>query len=268
MVAISAEPVRLREAVPIRRIGPADLRFALSAGWADFQAMRGDILIIALVYPLFSLAIAFSSLGGLPLELFFPMAAGLSLLGPLVASGFYQLAKRREAGLESGWAHFFDVRFSPSLGALLGVAGLMIAIFGAWVWVAGAIHDAFLGNVPPASVGAFLRQLFGTAAGWEMMLVGDLVGAAFAVAALALTWVALPMLVDRPVDGGGAIATSVRAVAANPAMAARWGVTVGVLLVLGAIPAFIGLAVVLPWLGYATWHLYTRLVDRDALPGS
>ena len=266
MVAVSLEPVILSEPVPIRRITGADIRFALREGFADFREKRGDIIVIALIYPLFSLAVAFMSLGGLPLVLFFPMAAGLSLLGPLVAAGFYELARRREAGLDSGWQHFFDVRKSPSFGALIGVAVLMIAIFGAWVWLAGAIHDAFLGNVPPASIGVFLHQLFGTPAGWAMMVVGDLVGLVFAIAVLTLTWVSMPMLVDRPVDSWTAIHTSMRAVAANPMMAARWGLTVAVLLVIGSIPAFIGLAIVLPWLGYATWHLYTRIVDREALP--
>jgi uncharacterized membrane protein len=118
--------------------------------------------------------------------------------------------------------------------------------------------------VPPDSIGTFLRQLFGTAAGWEMMIVGNLVGLVFATVVLTLTWVAMPMLVDRPVDSWTAISTSMRAVAANPGMAIRWGLTVAVLLVAGAIPAFIGLAVVIPWLGYATWHLYTRIVDREA----
>lgn len=266
MVAVSTGPLTARQPVPIRRITPADMRFALREGWADFREMRGDILFIALIYPLFSLAVAFASLGGVPLVLFFPMAAGLSLMGPLVAVGFYELARRREAGLEATWAHFLDIRKSPSFGSVLGVAVLMIALFGSWVWVGGAIHDMFLGTVPPPSVGVFLNQLFGTPEGWAMMLVGNLVGFAYAVVALTLTWVTLPMLVDRPLDSWTAISTSMRAVAANPLMAARWGLTVAVLLVAGALPAFVGLAVVLPWLGYATWHLYTRIVDRGALP--
>lgn len=266
MVAVSAQPPASAPAIPIRRISSEDIRFALREGWADFREKRGDILVIAIIYPLFSLSVAFASLGGVPLVLFFPMAAGLSLLGPLVAVGFYELARRREAGLDSSWQHFFDIRHSPSLGSLIGVALLMILLFGSWVWVGGAIHDAFLGNVPPKSIGQFLSQLFGTAAGWQMMIVGNLVGLAYAVVALGLTWTTIPMLVDRPVDGGTAISTSFRAVSANPGMAARWGLIVAALLVAGSIPAFIGLAIVIPWLGYATWHLYTRVVDRGALP--
>jgi uncharacterized membrane protein len=251
--------------VPIRKITAEDIRASLSEGFADFREKRGDILVIAMIYPLFSLGVAFMSLGGLPLVLFFPMAAGLSLLGPLVACGFYELARRREAGLDSGWEHFFDIRKSPSFGSLLGVAAMMIMIFCAWVYAAGAIHDYYLTDVPPETLGVFLQQLTMTP-GILMMIVGDLVGLGFAAAVLTLTWVAMPMLVDRPVDAWTAISTSIRATIANPLMAARWGLTVAVLLVLGSIPAFIGLAVVIPWLGYATWHLYTRIVIREALP--
>jgi uncharacterized membrane protein len=265
MVAVSAPASSAPpQGVPIRRIGPGDLRIALRLGWDDFLAMRGDILFVALIYPLVGLATAFLALDGLPMMLFFPLAAGLSLMGPLVAVGFYELARRRQAGMESGWSHFFDPLRSSSLGSLLGIAILMIALFGSWVYLAGAIHDAFLTNVPPPSVGTFLAQLFGTLAGWGMMIVGNLVGLAYAVVAMALTWVAMPMLVDRPTDSWTAISTSARAMAANPMMAVRWGLTVAVLLALGSIPAFVGLAVVLPWLGYATWHLYTRIVDREA----
>jgi uncharacterized membrane protein len=83
---------------------------------------------------------------------------------------------------------------------------------------------------------------------------------------LALSVVSLPMLVDRDVSAGEAVSASWRAAHANKPEMIRWGLTVLGLLVLGSIPLFVGLAFVLPWLGYATWHLYTRLIDRDALP--
>ena len=106
--------------------------------------------------------------------------------------------------------------------------------------------------------------MFTTPNGWALIVIGNLAGLGFAIAVLALSVVSLPMLVDRDMDARTAMATSVHAVMANRGVMARWGLTVAGLLVLGSIPAFIGLAFVLPWLGYATWHLYTRLVDRGA----
>jgi len=252
--------------VPIRPIGNADLRAALKEGWEDFMARRGDLIFIGLIYPLVGLVTAAAARGYSTLPFLFPIAAGISLLGPLVASGFYELARRREAGLESGWWHFFDVRKGPAFGQILMVAGLLIALFLAWLATAGLIYQSFMGSTPPSSLGAFLRDLFTTPRGWGTIIVGNLAGLCFAIMVLTVSLVSLPMLVDRDIDAGTAIVTSVRAVRANAGTAARWGVIVAVLLVAGTIPFFLGLAVVLPLLGYATWHLYTRLVDRSALP--
>ena len=108
----------------------------------------------------------------------------------------------------------------------------------------------------------FLSHLFTTREGWSLILLGNLVGAGFAIVVLALSVVTFPMLVDRQVDVTTAFGMSLRAFAANWKSLIGWGVIVGALLVLGAIPAFIGLAVVLPVLGYATWHLYTRMIPR------
>ncbi|MCA1750128.1 MAG: DUF2189 domain-containing protein, partial [Sphingomonadales bacterium] len=112
---------------------------------------------------------------------------------------------------------------------------------------------------------AFFAEVFTTPRGWAMIIVGNLVGLAFAVLVLAVSVVSLPLLVDRKVSAEQAVATSLAAFRLNTAILLRWGFLVAVILVLGAIPLLIGLAVALPILGYATWHLYTRLVDRAAM---
>lgn len=251
--------------VPVRTIGAADLNAALREGLADFGEKRGDLVIVGLIYPLIGFAAAVLFLGGAFIPLFFPILAGVGLLGPVAALGFYELARRREAGLESTWAHFFDVVKRPAFESIMAVTGILLLIFSAWVFIAWALYAAFI-ETPPETIGAFLTALFTTARGWGLIVVGNLIGLAFAWTVLALSVVSMPMLVDRDVDARTAMATSLKAVRANRGAMARWGVTVAVLLVLGSIPAFIGLAFVLPWLGYATWHLYTRLVDRSALP--
>jgi uncharacterized membrane protein len=251
--------------IPVCTITRQDLRKSLDDGLRDFGAMRGDLLFIGLLYPLIGVIAAVVSLGGSLIPLFFPIAAGISLLGPLAAIGFYELARRREDGLESDWSHFLDVRKRPSSDAIMVVSGLLLVIFLAWVAVAAALYAALMGNAPP-TVGEFLTRVFTTPEGWTMIIVGNLIGLGFAIIVLAVSVVSLPMLVDRDLDAGTAVTTSIRAVKANKSLMMRWGLTVAVLLVLGSIPLFIGLAFVLPWLGYSTWHLYTRLVDRKSIP--
>src|SRR4051812_16480800 len=249
--------------LPVRRIGSADLNFALREGWRDFTTMRGDLLFAGLIYPIVGLVAAAVSLGGALIPLFFPIAAGIGLLGPLAALGFYELARRREEGLESDWTHFLDVRKRPAFADMLGVGAVLLGLFALWVAIAGGLYLLFWGPGAPPSVGAFVTRLFTTREGWELIVAGNVAGAILAVAVLALSVVSLPMLVDRDVDAGTAMRTSIAAFHANFGTMVRWGLIVAALLVVGSVPAFVGLAVVLPWLGYATWHLYTRLVDRE-----
>jgi uncharacterized membrane protein len=142
------------------------------------------------------------------------------------------------------------------------VAVVLIALFGGWLLAAGLVYSAFFGLHEPASISAFFAEVLTTPRGWAMMLVGNLIGLCFAVAALALSAVSLPMLIDQDGGAGRAMAVSVAAFRRNPAVMCRWGLMVAGLLLLGSLPLFMGLAVVLPWLGYATWHLYTRVVER------
>ena len=247
----------------VRRIGAADLNWALAEGWKDFNAKRGDLLVLALIYPLVGVVAAAVSFNDRLLPMLFPLIAGVSILGPAVASGFYELARRREAGLESSWWHFVDPlrgRSRTQLGVL--TAGLVI-LFAAWLVCASAIYAATIGGREDG-MGAldFFNAVFTTPQGWTMIVIGNLVGLGFAAITLVLTLVSFPMVVDKPVDARVAVMTSIRAVSANPGAVASWGLRIAVLLALGCLPFFIGLAVVLPVLGYATWHLYTRLVER------
>jgi uncharacterized membrane protein len=246
----------------VRRINEDDLRWALSEGWKDFQAKRGDILFLALIYPLVGLAAAVAVFNEQLLPMFFPLVAGLSIFGPAVASGFYEIARRRELGLESSWLHFLDpVRGRGGVGLAVLTAGLAV-LFAAWLLAAWAIYADTLGTDHPVGAAAFFRGVFTTPEGWTMIVLGNLVGFMFAVATLVLAVVSFPMVVDKPIDADVAVSTSVRAVMENPKVMALWGLRVAGLLALGSLPGFVGLAIVLPVLGYATWHLYTRLVER------
>ena len=271
MVAIHAAPAADSAApeIPIRTLSSRDLNLSLREGWNDFLSMRGDLIFVGLLYPIIGVVTAAVAIGSNFMQLFFPIAAGISLLGPIVAVGFYELARREEAGLHSNWSHFFDFVKRPSADGLGAVAALLVLIFALWMAAAQGLYAALWGMsgmTPLSSIGAFLNRLLTTPEGWALIVIGNLIGAGFAVLVLAISFVSLPMLVDCNVDARTAVATSIRAFRANKGMMIRWGITVGFLLVLGSIPLFIGLAVVLPWLGYATWHLYTHVVDRSALP--
>jgi uncharacterized membrane protein len=254
--------------IPVRTLRAADLNLSLREGWKDFLSMRGDLIFVGLLYPIIGVVTAAVAVGSNFLQLFFPIAAGISLLGPIVAVGFYELARREEAGLHSNWSHFFDVVKRPSADGLGAVAALLVVIFALWMATAQGLYAVLwgmTGMTPMDSIGAFLGRLFTTPEGWALIVIGNLIGAAFAVLVLAISFVSLPMLVDCNIDARTAVSTSIRAFRANKGLMIRWGVTIGVLLVLGSIPLFVGLAVVLPWLGYATWHLYTHVIDRSAL---
>ncbi|MBY0520304.1 MAG: DUF2189 domain-containing protein [Sphingomonas sp.] len=250
------------EAIDVRMIGTADLQWALAEGWRDFTAKRGDLIVVGLLYPLICLIAVVVTVNEPLLPFLFPLIAGLSIAGPAAASGFYELARRREAGLESSWWHFLDpLRGRSRMPIAVLTAGLG-ALFVGWLLAAYAVYAATLGRTGPMQIGDLFGRVFATSEGIEMIVIGNLIGLGFAIVAIVFSLVSFPMVVDKPVDAATALRTSWRAAVANPTAVAGWGLRIVALLALGTLPFAIGLAVVLPWLGYATWHLYTRLVVR------
>jgi uncharacterized membrane protein len=262
LTGASESPVR----PVVRRIAPSDLFHALARGVDDFTAMPSHAVFLCIVYPLLGLIMIAATAGGTMLPLAFPIAAGFALVGPLAAIGLYELSRRREAGLDSSSSHAFDVLHSPSLGAIVALGLLLMAIFLLWLVAAEAVYIANFGYRPPASIGRFASDVLNTSAGWTLIVVGTSVGFLFAVVALSIGAISFPLLLDRDVGAAVALATSIRVVATNPATIALWGFIVAALLVIGSIPFFLGLTVVMPVLGHATWHLYRRAVEPDPNP--
>lgn len=245
----------------VRKIGVADLGVALRKGFDDFAAYRTDVMFLCVVYPVLGLVLArfVSNAYGL-VPLLFPLAAGFALLGPVAGIGLYEMSRRREQGADINWADAFGVVRSPAFGAILVLGLLLLAIFLLWLLAAQLIYHVTLGPEPPVSTAAFVRDVLTTAAGWAMIVVGVGVGFLFALLVLVISVVSFPLLLDRDVGLYKAVSTSIRAVAANPGPMAVWGLIVAGGLVIGSIPAFLGLIIVMPVLGHATWHLYRKVV--------
>jgi uncharacterized membrane protein len=263
--SVPARGSRRSKQIPVRKISNEDLRWSLRQGLEDFRAMRGDIVFAGLIYTFIGLAAVVMTTNGPLMPFFLPVVAGVGLLGPVAAVGFYEMARRRERGETVNWWNFLDVRKRPSVDDMGIVAGLLLAIFALWLLAAGALYVTLFGWTTPTSFTGFLSSILTTPRGWALIVLGAAVGAVFGWGVLAVSVASLPRLVDCDVSASEAVSTSWRAAHANKAEMIRWGLTVAGLLVLGSIPLFVGLAFVLPWLGYATWHLYTRLVDRDAI---
>lgn len=246
---------------PLRRIGTGAVWAALRAGWDDTGKGRADLVMLWLIYPVMAVYLAAADFYGQLVLLLLPVATGFALVGPLFAVGMYEMSRQRELTGELHWVDGFKVLRSPSIGAIAGLGLGLIALFAAWLTVATGIAQLCLGPDIPTGLG-FFSAAFGTGPGWAMLGLGTAAGAVFAVLVLVLSAVSFPLLLDRPATLGAAIRTSVHAVRLNTGAMALWGVVVALGLLLGSIPAFAGLIVVLPVLGHGTWHLYRAMVPR------
>ncbi len=258
--SVIATPARENAPPVTRKLAMADLADALRKGWEDLAAMRSDVMFACMLYPLMGAVLLGLATQGSMTHLLFPVLSGFALVGPVAGLGLYELSRRREAGLEVSWAAMFDVLRSPRFPRIVGLALFNAVIFMAWLLLADAIHAATLGPDRVQSLGALLTEAVSTPVGWVMILVGTGVGFLLALAVLAVSVVSFPLLLDRDVSLPVAVTTSVKVALENPGVIAAWGLIVAGLLVVGILPALIGLVVVLPVLGHATWHLYRKAV--------
>ncbi|GGA57651.1 hypothetical protein GCM10011499_29830 [Pelagibacterium lentulum] len=249
-----------KSADQVRPITFADIADALKKGAADFWARPSHYIFLVLIYPIVGIILAVWTSGGELFALLYPLATGFALLGPIAAIGLYEISRRREQGLDDHPRHAFKVLRSPALKSILLVALLLVACFVGWLLAAGALYQHYFRVDAPTTLTALIQETLTTSRGWGLLMWGNLIGLCFALFVLATTVIAFPYLVDRGGGAGRAIGISLRAVMTSPAQFIGWGIVVAALLLLGSIPFFVGLAIVLPILGHATWHLYRKTV--------
>ena len=257
----------LQEHTKVRKIGVSDLFDALRRGVDDFMMKPSHLVFLFMIYPIMGVFLAaWTTSVADALPLLFPLVSGFALIGPVAAIGLYEISRRREAGLDTSWKHAFEVRHSPTLPSIAAVALMLLALFVAWLLTAKFLYQELFGPEPPESIASFINEIFATGRGWTLIVLGHLIGFVFAVVVLCSTVVAFPLLLDRDVGAYEAVHTSVRVALANPVPTIVWGLIIAALLILGSLPFLVGLAIVLPVLGHATWHLYRKVVEP--LPAS
>ena len=247
----------------IRKIEIKDIREALEEGLNDFWAMPSHAAFLGLVYPLCGMVLAYAPSYQNALQLLFPLASGFALVGPFAAVGLYEMSRRRELGLEISWKYAFNVLRSPSIPSIAALGALLLTIFAAWIISSQWLYTALYGPTPPVAFVDFLQQVASTERGWLLISAGCFIGFCFASVTLAVSVVSFPVLLDRDAGALTAVATSIKTVLKNPVPMALWGLIVAAALLIGSLPFFIGLTLVVPVLAHATWHLYRKVTVRD-----
>jgi len=244
----------------VEKIHVSDLTAALRSGFDDFVQKPSHYIFLCLIYPIVGVVLALWTSGNNALPLLYPLMSGFALLGSLAAIGLYEISRRREKGLDTSWRHAFEVLRSPAIPSIIVVALWLFALFYLWLASAETLYQSVMGLSAPDSLWGFVSRVFSTPEGWTLIIWGNIIGFAFALVTLATTVIAFPLMIDRDVGAVAAVTTSLRAFAANPGPMLLWGLIVALALLIGSIPLFIGLAIVVPVLGHATWHLYRRVV--------
>lgn len=260
---------RIPEPVPplprdhgLRRDLPASAAFAwLAAGWADFKVNPGPSLVYGLAVFTVSLAIV-AGMFELALDyILFPALAGFMVVGPVLAIGLYEKSRRIADGVPVTLAGMVFVR-SRSGGQILFTGVLLSLLMLLWMRAAVLLYALFFGLLPFPGLDDILTVLVTQPAGWALIVVGSLVGGLFAAFSFAISAFSIPMLLNERTDALTAMGTSMALVWNNLRVSLTWGAIVVALFALGVATALLGLIVIFPVLGHATWHAY-RAIRRQ-----
>ena len=243
----------------VNLVDVSDLRASLSAGWRDFRRAPLLGLAFSAVYVLGGWLIVWAMAAKGQVWWTLPASAGFPILGPFIACGFYEVSRRLEAGEPLVAGQIFGVIFRQKDRQIPAIAAVIVVYFLFWNFLSHMIFALFLGNATMTNVSSSL-QVFLSSEGLMMLGFGTFVGACFATLLFCLTVVSLPMLLDREVDFVTAMLTSFALVRENPGVMLGWGMLIATSLFVAMLPGFLGLFLVLPLFGHASWHLYRRAI--------
>ena len=247
-----SEPIKVA-----RDLTLSDLRAALAAGWHDFLGAPRFGLFFGAIFAVSGIALAYVLLARGEVSWLIPATAGFPLLAPFAAVGLYEVSRRRERTIPLDWAGVLGAVKGRGDEQILSMGVIIFVAFGFWVIIAHLVFSIFLVE---AGAGSESLEFLTTPTGITMLIVGSAIGGVIALAFYSITVVSLPMLVDREVDFLTAIFASLAAVRGNLVVMLVWAALIALLLIIALLPGFLGLLVVLPVLGHATWHLYRRVV--------
>lgn len=234
----------------------SDLGAALRAGMRDFISRPVFGLFFASFYVATGIAMYYIFMVSGEARWIVSAVAGFPLFAPFAAVGLYEVSRRQELGLPMSWTTILGALRGRGDEQLLLMGGFIFVGFSFWVIIAHMIFSIFVVSAGLGEGMVFLRS----PTGLTMLVFGSAVGAAIAFCFYVITIFSLPMLVDRDVDFITAIITSVKTVKANFGVLLLWGIFISAALFVAIVPMFLGLLVILPVLGHATWHLYRRAV--------
>jgi uncharacterized membrane protein len=245
----------MRHAPDIQTLTLADLVQVLAAGWTDFRHAPQFGLFFSAVYVLGGFMMLW--LGAGHVTWIFATSLGFPLLAPFAAAGLYEVSRRKAVGDRLAWGAILGVVWQERTRQLPWLGAIIVIYFLFWTFLAHMIFALFMGLSTLTNISQSW-DVFLTPNGVTMIVVEIAVGAVLAFLLFALMVVSLPMVLDREVDFVTAMLTSLAVVRANPLVMLVWAGIIAALSMLALLPWFLGLFVVLPLLGHATWHLYCR----------